>query len=461
MKYFVTAGFALWLMATSPAGASETAGPTAQTAGDMTAPAANPAPGQGHEALTVLSGYLAHTALNNPELKSAFYRWKAALEKIPQVTALPDPRFTFAYYIESVETRVGPQEARVALFQTFPWFGVLGLRGDVAARDAEAIKAQYDALKLKLFYEVKAAYYEYAYLAQAVEITRQDMELVRYLESVARARYTAGAAAYADLLRTQVQLGRLEDRLRSLQDLRRPVMTKLATAMNLSPDTELPWPPAVPVMLSALTDAQLASRLAEANPQLKRYEHLAEKEKYGIQLARKDYYPDITFGIEDIVTGAARTANLSDSGKDPVIASVTVNIPFWWERRRAAVREREAALAATQNRAEALRRTLLSDMELALYRYRDAQRKIDLYHRTLIPKADEALKVTLSAFQAGTRSSVDLIDAEKTLLEFELAYVRALADQAQRLAELEMLVGAEIPCTIHGVVMPKHNMPEG
>jgi outer membrane protein TolC len=97
-------------------------------------------------------------------------------------------------------------------------------------------------------------------------------------------------------------------------------------------------------------------------------------------------------------------------------------------------------------------------MQLALYKYRDAQRKIDLYQNTLIPKADEALAVTLEAFQGGTRSSLDLIDAEKTLLEFELAYIRALADQAQRLAELEMLLGDEIPCKIHGAVLPKHSI---
>jgi cobalt-zinc-cadmium efflux system outer membrane protein len=144
-----------------------------------------------------------------------------------------------------------------------------------------------------------------------------------------------------------------------------------------------------------------------------------------------------------------------DSGKDAVIASVTVNIPFWWEKRKAAVRESQAKLASTSKGAEALKRSLQSDMELALYKYRDAQRKIDLYQNTLIPKAEEALGVTLEAFQAGTRSSLDLIDAEKTLLEFELSFIRALADQAQRLAELEWLLGKEIPCQIHGVVMPR------
>jgi outer membrane protein, heavy metal efflux system len=412
-----------------------------------------------HETLKMLSEYLSQAALHNPDLESAFYRWKAALEKIPQARALPDPRFTFAYYIRNVETRVGPQEARLALLQTFPWFGVLGLREDVAAQEANAAKAQYDALKFKVFYDVKNAFYEYAYLAQAIQTSREDIELLRYLESVIRSRYSAGAVPYADVVKTQVQLGRIEDRLKTLQDLRKPLMAKLAASMNLPPDTEFLWPSAVPVMILCITDEEMFKGLPEYSPQLKRFEYLEAREKAGIELAKKQFYPEVTFGIEDIITGSALVPTTPESGKDAVIASVTINIPFWWEKRKAAVRESEAKLASTSKGAEALMRSLRSDMELALYRYRDAQRKIDLYLNTLIPKAEEALGVTLEAFQAGVRTSLDLIDAEKTLLEFQLSYIRALADQAQRVAELEWLLGNEIPCEIHGAILPKFGFP--
>jgi outer membrane protein, heavy metal efflux system len=415
-----------------------------------------PASDSEYETLTMLSEYLGQAAIHNPDLESAFYRWKAALEKIPQVKALPDPRFTFAYYIRNVETRVGPQQARLALFQTFPWFGVLDLKENMAVFEADAAKAQYDALKLKIFYDVKNAFYEYAYLAQAIQITREDIDLLRYFESVVRARYSAGVVPYADLVKTQIQLGRLEDRLRTLQDLRKPLMAKLAASMNLPPDTQFPWPPAVPLMILSITDEELLKGLPEYSPQLKRFEYLEAREKTGIELERKNYYPEVTFGLEDIITGSALVPATPDSGKDAIIASVTINIPFWWEKRKAAVREGHAKLASTSKGAEALKRSLISDMELALYKYRDAQRKIDLYMNTLIPKAEEGLGVTLEAFQAGIRSSLDLIDAEKTLLEFQLSYIRALADQAQRVAELEWLLGKEIPCEIHGAILPGH-----
>ncbi len=55
------------------------------------------------------------------------------------------------------------------------------------------------------------------------------------------------------------------------------------------------------------------------------------------------------------------------------------------------------------------------------------------------------MKATEASFRTGKGGFIDLVDAQRILLEFELAYERALADNVQRLAELEMLVGKEIP----------------
>ena len=159
-----------------------------------------------------LSDYLAYAALNNPGLEAAFNRFKAALDRVPQVKSLPDPRFNYKYFIEEVETRVGPQRQSFGISQLFPWFGKLDLRGDVAGQAANAARQRYEAVKLKLFFEVKNAYYEYYYLAKSIAITRENVSLVKHLESVARSRYKASIGTHPDVIRAQVAVGKLEDR---------------------------------------------------------------------------------------------------------------------------------------------------------------------------------------------------------------------------------------------------------
>ncbi len=78
---------------------------------------------------------------------------------------------------------------------------------------------------------------------------------------------------------------------------------------------------------------------------------------------------------------------------------------------------------------------------MVLYKLRDAERRIDLYKNGLIPKAQQALQVSLQDLETGLGRYSDVIDAQRMLLEFELAYERAEVDKAQRLAEVERLVG--------------------
>ena len=392
-----------------------------------------------------LSDYLTYAALGNPGLEAAFNRWKAALERVPQVRSLPDPRFTYRYFIQEVETRVGPQQQSFALAQTFPWLGKLALRGDVALAEAAAARQRYEAEKLRLFYRVKDAYYEYYYLARAIAVIREQRDLLTYLEQVARTRYRAAASRHPDVIRAQVELGKLDDRLRAAVALRGPVVARLNAAMGRPVQSPLPWPKSVPHETVGATDGEILAWLREASPELKAMAHEAAKEKHGIELAKTDYLPDVTLGVELIDTDQAIAHRTPDSGKDPVVATVSVNVPIWFEKYRAHEREARARhLAALKAKADR-ENTLSAEVKMVLYKFRDADRKIDLYRHTLVPKARQSLRATQQAFRAGQAGFLDVMDAERVLLEFELSYERALANHAQRLAELDMLVGRSVP----------------
>ncbi len=144
------------------------------------------------DSTATLDDYLAYAALHSPSLKKAFYSWKAALEKTGYVGALPDPVFSFGYFIENVETRVGPQEQRFSLKQSFPWFGTLGTKKDIAQQQANAAYRKYQSEKLKLFYAVKSAYYDFYYLGRDIIITKDNFELLKFWETIARTKYQVG-----------------------------------------------------------------------------------------------------------------------------------------------------------------------------------------------------------------------------------------------------------------------------
>jgi len=391
-----------------------------------------------------LSDYLVYAALNNPGLRAAFNRWKAALERQLQVKMLPDPRFNYGYFIEEVETRVGPQRNSYGLSQVFPWFGKLELRGDAAMDAARAAREHYEVAKLKLFYDVKEVYYEYYYLAKSLAVTNENVNLIKHLESVARSRYKAGAGTHPDVIRAQVELGKMEDRYLTLEDLREPIVAQLNAVLNRPVDANIPWPREIELEQISIPQDQLVGLLTKVNPEIKALEYDVARSRDNIELAKKDYYPDITLGFTLIDTGDAVFGSPPDSGTNPVIAGVSINLPIWREKYDAAVREAKSLYYAARREKVERTNSLTSELKMAIYRFTDAERKIDLYGNALLPKARESLKVTESQFRAASGTFTDLIDAQRIFLEFALAYERALADRGQSLAKLEMLVGREI-----------------
>jgi len=389
-----------------------------------------------------LAEYLALAASNNPGLAAAEAKWKAAQERVPQATALDDPRISY-------RTSLGKdmRQHEVVIEQMFPWFGKLDLRGEVARQEAEAARQQREVLALKVAYQVKNAYYEYYYLARAIDLARQNRDLVKGLGDIALARYKSGGGGYQDVTRAQVELGKLEDQVRTLEDSRGAAAARLNAALNRPTGAPLPWPKAVPdTEIEAASDEQVLEWLAGANPELKAMDHDIARERTSIDLAKKDYWPDVGLGVGYM----NQVEQMIKSDDHMVVGMVSVTLPIWREKYAAGVREaefrRDAALKMRADRANMLG----ADVKMALYQMRDAQRKMVLYRDTLIPKARESLQATEAAFRTGQANFVDLVDGERMLLEFQLMYERMLADHAQRAAELEMLVGKELPKTGKG-----------
>ncbi len=396
-----------------------------------------------------LADYLREAALNNAGLKAAFERWKAAVEQVPQARALPDPRFTYGYFIREVETRVGPQRHRVGLSQVFPWFGKIEARTDAAGAAAKAARKRYEAAKLRVFFEVKEAFYEYSYLARAVEMAGESLALVKHFEEVARAKYTAAAAGHPDLVRAQIEQAKLEDRLRSLEELRGPIAARLNAILNREISLELPWPEREESRSASIDRKEFIELLKARNPELAALGYELEGARSRVELAGKSNYPDIGVGVDWIATDRSST-DVSDSGKDPVILMFTMNLPLWRESNRAAEMEAKARLRMTSQEKRERENSLAAYGERVLYDFEDSDRKARLYGDVLRPKLEELIEASETAYKAGSVDFLSLLDAQRMFLEYALLGERAMADRAQRLAELEMLAGTELAVEMSG-----------
>lgn len=406
-----------------------------------------------------LDDYIKAGLENNPGLFAAFYEWESSFAKISQAFSLPDPQFTYTDYIESVETRVGPQRRAYSINQKFPLPDKLWIRKNKAFRASEEAFYNFNRRRLELINKITDAYYEYAYLSKAVLLMKENIKLLKNFESVAQAKYKSGMVQNQDLLKVQVELGKLENDLLSLEDLRLPLVARLNALLYLPKDTMLPWPD------ETLEDVVLEQKYEEVgglydeavknNPELLSLTENIGKNKDALKLAKRDYFPDLTVGVTGIDTGPAVNPNTADSGKDALMVMFSVNVPIWFDRLNAGVQDAKASLKAAESLLENKQNELLSQLALVHYKLRDALRQSYLYKDALLPKAVQTLNATQSGYEGGKVEFLSLIDAQRVLLNFQLAYYRHNANFYQRLSELKSLLGElQVDEEWDGVVNP-------
>ena len=394
-----------------------------------------------------LAYYLKIIRQNNPQLKAAYYRWQASLQKAPQVTALPDPNFTYGYFVENVETRVGPQRHKIGISQKLPWKGKLRLKGDIALESAGMTQAQYEDKKLKLECMFKKSYFEYYYVGKVISTTREHIVLLKEVENVVTVKYQTQGTSHSHLVKIQVEIDRLQDKLETIYEFKQPIVAKLNAILGRGVAEYIPVPENIDVLVKLelpFSEKEMVNFVKRKNPELKRLSYQVGREKLSVDLARKKALPDFKVGLQWIYTGHAVMQGLKDSGKDPIIFTVGLNLPIFRKKYRAMEMEAKASYFATISQRQDKQNDLVSQVQMLLYRYRDAVRKIELYRDKIIPSAEESLKVTVTSFEVGRSSFLDMIDAEKTLLEFHLSYHRALADCLKATAEIEMITDMEL-----------------
>ena len=396
-----------------------------------------------------LRAYVTAAAERNPTVLEAHARYEAARQRVPQVTALPDPVVSLTQALRSVETRVGPQLNSVTLTQAFPWFGTLALRGRVALLEATALHHIHQAARWDVVAQVKEAYYDLGYIDEALGLAREEQSLLEHYETLASARYATGQGLQQAVIRLQAEITRVVDRRHLLDRQRGTLGTHLNTLLDRPAEEPVPVVPPL-VRPGVEIDREQLYRLGDRHRQeLRAATALIEGGERSIELAQKSARPDFTASVG--VTNVGRRDDPAglplppDSGRNAVTVSLGVSLPLWGAKYRAGVRQANEELRAHTRRREAARNAMEMEVQEAVVRLETLDRQIDLLDAVLIPQTEEALRATETAYETGQLGVLELLDGERTLIDVRSMRARYLSDLLIALTALERAIGTRVP----------------
>ena len=383
---------------------------------------------------------------NNQDIKSLESQVKSLREEISFAGSLNDPRIGIGLLnIPTDHFRFDQEpmtQKQIFIAQKIPWVGKLSLRSQQAAMKAIRQEAILKAKRLELARQIAMAYYELGFVASSQKINERLIGMLDQLIRVSETKYATGQGLQQDVLQAQVEMSKLLDEQISLGKKHRILEDQINALLNrgnfipVIPPENLPYPDL------ELEKKKLQTRALKLNPWLKVKQTEVDQANVEIELARKDYWPDMDFTV---AYGQREEDFNGRDLPDFFSTSVVMSIPLWKKTRQdkklaATQLSHQAALQSYQNLANGLPHkidALVTDI-------RNLQRNYKLITDALIVQSEQWARSSLTAYEVGKVNFNTMINAQIRLLRFELQSENYLFRLYEKRAELEELLGAPL-----------------
>jgi cobalt-zinc-cadmium efflux system outer membrane protein len=388
-----------------------------------------------------LKSLVAEALHRNPEIQAAQKKYEASRLRPSQVSSLPDPMISPSY----ASTKPWPgggigsvPAAGVGLMvsQEIPYPGKRKLAGEIAEREADAEFQSYQQVQLAVISRLKQAYFQRAWAFTSVSVLDRNIALLEKLVKITEARYAVGKAAQQDILKAQTQISMLGTRRVQLEREKQARAAEILSLLNLPPT--VPLPPPDPLTGRAITVSleQLSAAARKNNPLVLRDEKRIQRAELAVNLARKEFYPDVTL-----------KAGYDYMGSMPDIYRVGIDVKlplYFFRKQRPGLAERATEEAASRQSFEATAQSVLFRIKDDLLMAQTSAQLVDLYADRVLPQANLTLESSLASYESGSVDFLTVLMNYIAVVEYEMNYYDELASENMALARLEEMTATSI-----------------
>jgi len=382
---------------------------------------------------------LVHEAVNNnPELKAALHQMASTDALVPQAGSLDGPELKFMREMMPDFRYNDAMYSRIELMQMFPFPGKLAAKADLAQIVSDHSHHEYFEKLNEVISRLKEAYDELWFVQQSIHLNAESASLLREVVAAVRTRFGVGTAEQQEVFRTLVEIAKTENQGIVLRQKELSAKAMLTALLNRSTTDTLgtaTLPPLVPFALSLDTLQVMA---LQSRPMLLHDSLRIEENRLMLSIARKDYLPDFTVGLERV------TSPMTGFNGWSVSASMTIPFAPWSiGKTNARVEEAQAAVSGSVETYNASKNMVASTVSDLYYRLRSAERQLDLYRSTILPQAEASLQASLTAYQNGRSDFLMLLDASRMLVDLKMESLMLRMQYEQTTSQLERAVGFE------------------
>lgn len=391
----------------------------------------------------VLKDYLRAAFHSDLDLRERYWRWRAALERIPQEASPPNPALTFSYLFS--DQSMSAWDRTTLGITNDPMSNLelpnkLATRGRRALEEARAAGLRFEAAKFALQNEVTTLYLDLALHNVQLRAQEETVALLQVQAEEVESRLTSGKAMQEQALRARDELERAQSQLETLHAQLPLLFVRMNVLIGRPAGAPLPLPEGLPEPRAVdARDDELIALAAQRSPELGALAHQVAGRDEALTMARQQWIPD--FGLTLNVMGSIATS----------VGGMVV-LPLRVEAIRGAIAEAEANLRAEQSARERYARNVAATFVLDLAVLHETERQIDLFERVFLPRAKAVAQAADTSLTTGRGAFADVVMARRAAIDTSLLLAQLRVDREKTLAAIDAWSAVDVEA-LHSVRM--------
>ena len=378
---------------------------------------------------------------NNPAIKEAENRWRAAVQRVRQANAWDDPRIAgdsrVRRFVDVPPNAFMDQSATVE--QLIPITGKNLVRGRAATAEAMSIFEEVRRAELNVIAKARASFFRLENAHEQLEIDSKNLVSLRQIADISRSKYETGVESAANVLVAETDYSKLLETRRDLERSLSDAQSQLNTLMNRDAFAPIGTPTAANINEANLSLSSLRAITLAQRPEVNMARAKIDTEKSKLQLARRAWIPDPALMVK------GQRYNDTSQAVSELDAGVSFTVP-WVNpvKYSAGVREARENVGAAEQGLDREQKEALQLLRDQLEKIETAHHHVELFRDKLVPQARQAFEATRLSYESGKATFLDWISAQRNLRDIEATGREHLADYQVAVAELEAVIGAEL-----------------
>ncbi len=383
-----------------------------------------------------LQNYLEEAKNNSPELQAKQFQYESALEKVTEISSIPNTKFSVGYFVQETETRVGAQTVKLMAYQNLPWFGSYSVKKEQANFNTEIVQNEMDFYERELFLEVKKHYYSMFELKATETILKEHILILNTFEKLALSELENNRSTMVDLLKIKIARNEVENKLKINTENRKVKEKTFNILLNRSEDLTVFIPETI-IIKDA--DKLFNKNIISNNPKLLQIDNMQNVLLKSEEATKKEGAPIIGLGLDYVFVRDRTDINPVDNGKNIIMPMLQVSLPLFSKKYSSKRKQLQLDQKALSRSKQTVTNDLITIFENASADIKISKATIITQEKNIV-QIDQAHKILLTEYETGNLDFEQILEIQQLKLKFKLNKIAAEREYATKIAVLEFLL---------------------